>query len=533
MVDFGAYEFQVWHGLVLLVTLAIMFRKTIGHKIIDIVTTEYRWVIIVPIVLPMSLFFNMALHIRNRYVEWTQSAPHKHSERVAKLQSQIRSRDKSQPMCTARPNWQTTSIFHAKYKSTFFKADLSSFCDVLKIDREKMTVTVEPLTTVSQLTSHLAPLGLTTAVMPELDDLTVGGLIAGFGVETSSWEYGLFQHICVSYDVILANGDLVKCSATENPELFYTIPWSYGTVGFLVAAELKLVKAKPFVQIKYEPAYTRKEYVSLLDKRVREGGVDFIECLAYSSDTAVVMTAKMVEKPDSKIGPTNAISRFWKPWFFEHVRAYLNAKQTAVEFIPLRDYYHRHTKSLFWEMGEILPFGNHPLFRYTLGWLIPPKVSFLKLTTTETLHKVYEEKHVDQDMLVPMRDLDACLTAFHKEWELYPLWLCPCRIPKTPVRGLVNPVEGLEDDMFVDVGAYGVPHNVHKKEYEPKSALRRVEKFVRDVKGFQALYALTLMDRQEFEQMFDHKLYFQLRKKYECDGAFPVIYDKVSRAARS
>jgi delta24-sterol reductase len=533
MVDFGAYEYQTWHAIVLVATLALVFRKWIGYKIIDLVTTEYRWVIIVPVVLPMSLIFNCCLHVRNRYVEWTRSAPHKHDERVAKLQKEIRGRDKSQPMCTARPNWQTTSIFHAKYKSTFFKADLSGFRDVLKIDKEKMTVKVEPLVSVSQLTSHLAPLGLTTAVMPELDDLTVGGLIAGFGVETSSWEYGLFQHICVSYDVILANGDLVKCSATENAELFYTIPWSYGTVGFLVAAELKLVKAKPYVRVKYEPAFTRKQYVDLLDKRTREGGVDFIECLVYSSDTAVVMTGTMVDKPDYKEGALNPIGRFWKPWFFEHVRGFLKTKEAVTEFIPLRDYYHRHTKSLFWEMGEILPFGNHPFFRYTLGWLIPPKVSFLKLTTTETLHKVYEQKHVDQDMLVPMRDLDKCLTAFHKEWELYPLWLCPCRIPKTPIRGLVNPVDGVEDDMFIDVGAYGVPHRVHAKDYEPQSALRRVEQFVRDVKGFQALYALTLMTRTEFEEMFDHKVYSQLRKKYECDGAFPVIYDKISRAART
>lgn len=533
MVELGGFEVQTWHILVLLASVVFLFRKTLGARFIDIVTTKYRWVIVVPVVLPMSLFFNWGLHIRNKYVEWTQSAPHKHDERVATLQKQIRTRDKSQPMCTSRPSWQMTSIFAPKYKSTFFKADLSGFRDVLSIDRERMIVKVEPLVTVSQLTAHLGPLGLTTAIMPELDDLTVGGLIAGFGVETSSWQYGLFQHICVSYDVMLASGELVKCSKTENPELFYTIPWSYGTIGFLVAAEIMMVPAKPFVQLKYEPAFTRKDLVALLDKRTREGGFDFIECLVYSSDTAVIMTGTMVDKVDTKVGAYNAIGRFWKPWFFEHVRDFLTTKKVTTEFLPLRDYYHRHTKSIFWEMSEILVFGNHPFFRYTLGWLIPPKVSFLKLTTTPTLLKVYEQKHVDQDMLIPLRDIDSCLTVFHKEWEMYPLWLCPCRIPKTPVRGLINPVEGNDDDMFIDVGAYGVPHNVFKSGYDTKSALRAVEKYVRDVKGFQALYALTRMDRDEFHQMFDHSVYNKLRKKYECDGAFPVIFDKVSKTARN
>ena len=36
------------------------------------------------------------------------------------------------------------------------------------------------------------------------------------------------------------------------------------------------------------------------------------------------------------------------------------------------------------------------MFRYLFGWLIPPKVSLLKLTTGETLRKLYEEKHMIQ-----------------------------------------------------------------------------------------------------------------------------------------
>lgn len=75
-----------------------------------------------------------------------------------------------------------------------------------------------------QVTATLIPEGWTLAVTPELDDLTVGGLIAGFGIETSSHKYGLFQHICQSFEMVMADGSLVKCSKDENPELFYNIP---------------------------------------------------------------------------------------------------------------------------------------------------------------------------------------------------------------------------------------------------------------------------------------------------------------------
>jgi hypothetical protein len=39
-----------------------------------------------------------------------------------------------------------------------------------------------------------------------------GGLIMGTGIETSSHKHGLFQHICVSFELVVADGSVVKCS---------------------------------------------------------------------------------------------------------------------------------------------------------------------------------------------------------------------------------------------------------------------------------------------------------------------------------
>ena len=47
--------------------------------------------------------------------------------------------------------------------------------------------------TMGQLNRTLNRLGWTIAVLPELDDLTVGGMVMGTGIETSSHKYGLFQ----------------------------------------------------------------------------------------------------------------------------------------------------------------------------------------------------------------------------------------------------------------------------------------------------------------------------------------------------
>ena len=42
--------------------------------------------------------------------------------------------------------------------------------------------------------------------------LSLGGLIMGCGVETSSHKYGLFQNICVSFDLVMADASLIHCS---------------------------------------------------------------------------------------------------------------------------------------------------------------------------------------------------------------------------------------------------------------------------------------------------------------------------------
>ena len=51
--------------------------------------------------------------------------------------------------------------------------------------------------------------------------------------------------------------------------------------------------------------------------------------------------------------------------------------------------------------------------------------------------------------------------------------------------------------------------------------------------SFQMMYADSYMSKEEFREMFDHTLYDEMREKYQCTKAFPDVYDKVNKAARS
>lgn len=69
-------------------------------------------------------------------------------------------------------------------------------------------------------------------------------------------------------------------------------------------------------------------------------------------------------------------------------------------------------------LQDIIPFGNNPVFRALFGWMVPPKVSLLKLTQGETIKNMYEKYQLIQDLLVPMEHLGLSLNVFDKELEV-------------------------------------------------------------------------------------------------------------------
>ncbi|CAG9760209.1 unnamed protein product [Ceutorhynchus assimilis] len=497
-----------------------------NQSLTEYLLIHYRWVLVCLFLLPLSFFYDLWSYLRNWIVFKLTSAPKQHDKKVKYVQKQIRewaTHGKKSQMCTARPGWQTVCFRQPLYKNSMKQIEVN-LVDILEVNIDKKIVKVEPLVSMGQLTATLNPLGWTIPVLPEIDDLTVGGLVMGTGIESSSHIYGLFQHICVSFELVLCDGSLVKCSKDENPDLFYAIPWSYGTLGILTAVEIKLVPAKKYVRLTYE-AVTGSDNIA---KKFTEASTnlknEFVEALGYSGNEAVIMKGVQVDQVE--LDKINAIGKWYKPWFFLHVKGMLTKKTPVTEYIPLRDYYHRHTRSIFWELQDIIPFGNNFLFRFLLGWMVPPKISLLKLTQTDAIKKLYENNHVLQDMLVPIETFKESIQMFQDTFNVYPIWLCPFILPNNP--GMLRP-KGNIAHLYVDIGLYGVPK---VENFRPKEDTRKIEKYVTDVKGFQMLYADTYMTKEEFRKMFDHTLYDKVRKQLDCEAAFPDVYDKVSRSAR-
>jgi delta24-sterol reductase len=500
---------------------------------------QHRWATVVPIVLPISKAYDTYWTARHVYYRNLRNAAHLHDERVRHVQRQIdewRAKGKPGLLHTSRKSWQSVAVRAIDYKKGAGGIDVELH-DVLELDIEKRVVRVEPRVNMGQLTRWLAPHGYTIPVVPELDDLTVGGLILGYGIESSSHKYGLFADIVKSVEIVLADSRVVRASPDENADLFYALPFSYGALGFLTAVELEIIPAKSHVRVQYVPVRGLAEISRRFTELVtRKNPPEFVDALLFDRDHAVIVVGELADLPKGE--PENRIGRWYKPWFYKHIESFLT-KQGVIddfyEYVPLRQYYHRYTRSLFWHGELLVPFGNHPLFRAALGWLMPPKVSIMRLTQTERLRKFRDERNVVQDALVPIRLLKASIELFHREFECYPLWLCAHKTFRTSPRGMIGPSKPeLEQEMFVDVGAWQVPGFVKRKQaWSGSQAVRNMEAFLRKNRGFQCLYAVTEQTRDEFWQMFDGSLYRKVREKYGAAGAFMDVFDKVKKPGQA
>ncbi|CAG0905348.1 unnamed protein product [Darwinula stevensoni] len=259
---------------------------------------------------------------------------------------------------------------------------------------------------------------------------------------------------------------------------------------------------------------------------------DYLEMTVFSKDKAVVMVGNLADaKTPEELGKVNHLARWYKPWFYKHVEGFLQ-REEGEEFVPLREYLLRHNRAIFWVVESMIPFGNNPVFRFFLGWLLPPKVAFLKFTTTPGVRAMTFTKQAN--IVLPLNILEEQIDKATELFDTFPLLVYPCRILNHGQAGQLRPprkdqmVPGANYGMFNDLGVYGVPGPVKKKQpFDAVKAMRAMEKFIRDVGGYSFLYADNFMTREEFEVMFDLTSYERVRKKYHAEGAFPHLYDKV------
>jgi D-arabinono-1,4-lactone oxidase len=119
--------------------------------------------------------------------------------------------------------------------------NLDNFGDILHIDKEGMRVTVQAGIRMHAMNLAAKDHGLT---MPTLGSIDVQSLAGAIGTAThgSSMEHGLLSDSVCSLRIVLASGQVIKCSPSQSPDLFRAALVSLGAIGIIVEVEFQLVE---------------------------------------------------------------------------------------------------------------------------------------------------------------------------------------------------------------------------------------------------------------------------------------------------
>ena len=172
-----------------------------------------------------------------------------------------------------------------------------------------------------------------------------------------------------------------------------------------------------------------------------------------------------------------------------------------------------------------MSFGNSAWFRYLFGWSLPPKMSLLKSSHNAETREASIRKQVYQDVALPAEKLEEAVRLVDETFGIFPLLCYPCKLYDVPGR-MVRSGKG-EDAAFLNLGVYGIPAEIEAgRPFKTVAAVRKLEAYIRSVRGFQHTYCDSFQTKEEFESMFDLRLHHELRARYGAEGAFVGIFEK-------
>jgi Delta24-sterol reductase len=421
--------------------------------------------------------------------------------------------------------------------------DISPLSNVLSVDPASKTALVEPNVPMDRLVEATLRHGLVPPVVMEFPGITAGGGFAGTGGESSSFRHGFFDDSVNRVEMVLADGEVVDAApAGPRADLFAAARGAVGTLGITTLLELRLRQARRYVRTTYTRAGSAAEAVAGVERAVRAGEADFVDGILFSERHGAVITGTLTDEAPPAGECARTFSRPRDEWFYLHVRRRTAAASvtSVTEHIPLAEYLFRYDRGGFW-VGR---------WAFTYFWMVP----FLRLTRRlldDFLHTrmMYRALHasgrsrtfVVQDLALPFRAAEAFVAYVSREFDIWPLWLCPLRKPAPPAEGggtgwhPTTRVEGVKEGDIdatysLNIGLWGAGPTDAAKFVAMNRAL---EDKVREMGGSKWLYAHTYYSEDEFwEQYGGREAYEAVRAKYKAE-TLPSVYAKVKVAERA
>ena len=189
-------------------------------------------------------------------------------EKIARLQAEIAAAPAG---ASARVGLakSTSNLFRDRAPRSAPRIDLKHFNRVVAFDAAAQTVDAEGMTTYAELADATLAHGAMPCVVPQLKSITVGGAMAGVGIEATSFRHGLVHDTVVAMEVLTGDGRIVICTPdNEHRDLFFGFPNSYGTLGYALKLTMRTQPVETFVQRRAR-AILRRRRLLCGDRRAR------------------------------------------------------------------------------------------------------------------------------------------------------------------------------------------------------------------------------------------------------------------------
>src|SRR5437762_11301174 len=159
-------------------------------------------------------------------LQGTRVAPEarrEHDASVARLADELRAAR------SPRLRKRTSNLFRPR-GSGARGLDVAGLARVLSVDPDRREADVEGMTTNKDLGRAPLPHGLMPLVVPQLKTITLGGAVAGLGIESSSFRNGLPHESVLEMHVLTGHARVLTLPPDgEHAELFAGLPNNYGT----------------------------------------------------------------------------------------------------------------------------------------------------------------------------------------------------------------------------------------------------------------------------------------------------------------
>lgn len=117
---------------------------------------------------------------------------------------------------------------------------LDNYHGIEEINYDEMTVTVRGGTRISELEDQLFAKNLSLYNLGDINQQTIAGLIAT-GSHGTGLSFGIASTQITWIQLITADGQVLECSSTQQPELFKAAQVSLGTLGVISKVKIKVL----------------------------------------------------------------------------------------------------------------------------------------------------------------------------------------------------------------------------------------------------------------------------------------------------